>query len=159
MMNFPAILVATIVTLPIGFIWYHKSVFGTVWMRETGVTEESARKANMLKVFGLTLIFSFMLAFILPTLVIHQIGALQLTGGDLTEVKPSYTAFMADYAHNFRTFKHGALHGFMAGLFIILPSIGINAQFEGKGWKYILINAGYFIVCLTIMGGILCAWE
>lgn len=58
-MNFPAILVATIVTLPIGFIWYHKSVFGTVWMRESGVTEESARKANMIKVFGLTLILSF----------------------------------------------------------------------------------------------------
>jgi Protein of unknown function (DUF1761) len=158
-MNYLAVLVAALVTLPVGFIWYNKNVFGTIWMRETGITEESAKKANMLKIFGLTLLFSFMLAFILPTIVIHQVGALQLTGGDLTKVKPSYTAFIADYAHNFRTFKHGALHGFMAGLFIILPAIGINAQFENKSWKYILINAGYFIVCLTIMGGIICAWE
>ncbi|WP_294822670.1 DUF1761 domain-containing protein [uncultured Flavobacterium sp.] len=157
--NFTAILLATLVTLPIGFIWYHKKVFGTVWMRETGVTEESARKANMLKVFGLTLIFSFMLAFMLPTIVIHQIGALQLTGGDPATALPSYHEFAKDYAHHYRTFKHGALHGFMAGLFIILPSIGINAQFEGKSWTYILINAGYFIVCLTLMGGIICAWE
>jgi hypothetical protein len=37
--------------------------------------------------------------------------------------------------------------------------IDINAQFEGKSWKYILINAGYFTVCFTIMGGIICAWE
>jgi len=47
----------------------------------------------------------------------------------------------------------------MLGIFIVLPVIGINAQYEGKSWKYILINAGYFIVSLALMGGILCAWE
>lgn len=77
----------------------------------------------------------------------------------LATAKPSYAAFMADYGHAYRTFKHGALHGFMTRLFLALPMIGINAQFEGKSWKYILINAGYFTVCFTIMGGIICAWE
>lgn len=157
--NWLAMLVATLVTLPVGFIWYNKKVFGTVWMRESGVTEESAKNANMLKVFGLTLLFSFMLAFFLPPIVIHQVGALQLTGGDEAAALPSYHAFIKDYAHSFRTFKHGALHGAMAGIFLILPAMGINAQFERKSWKYVLINAGYFIVCLGLMGGILCAWE
>lgn len=157
--NWLAILVATLVTMPVGFIWYNKHVFGTIWMRETGVTEESAKNANMFKIFGLTILFSFMMAFFLPPIVIHQIGALQLTGGDPAQALPSYEAFINDYAHNFRTFKHGALHGSMLGIFIILPAIGINAQYEGKSWKYILINAGYFIVSLALMGGILCAWE
>lgn len=157
--NFLAILVAALATLPIGFIWYNPKVFGTIWMNETGMTEEKAKGANMLKVFGLTILFSFMIAFILQMLVIHQFGALGMTGGDPALVKPSYDAFMADYGHAYRTFKHGALHGFMTGLFLALPIIGINSLFERKSWKYILINGGYFIVSFTLMGGIICAWE
>lgn len=157
--NWLAILVAAFATLPVGFIWYNKHVFGTVWMKETGMTEESAKNANMLKIFGLTIFFSLMISFFLPTIVIHQIGALQLTGGDPALALPSYQAFINDYAHHHRSFGHGALHGAMAGIFLILPAIGINAQYEGKSWKYILINAGYFTVSLAIMGGILCVWE
>lgn len=159
--NLLAILVAALATLPVGFIWYNPKVFGTIWMNETGMTEEKAKGANMLKVFGLTILFSFMIAFILQFLVIHQFGASGMIGGDPTavDVKPSYAAFMADYATAFRTFKHGALHGFMTGLFLALPLVGINSLFERKSWKYILINGGYFIVCFTIMGGIICAWE
>lgn len=158
--NFPAILVAALATLPVGFIWYNPKVFGTIWMNETGMTEEKAKGANMFKIFGLTILFSFMIAFILEFLVIHQFGASGMVGGPAAaDIKPSYHAFMADYGTAYRTFKHGALHGFMTGLFFALPIVGINSLFERKSWKYILINGGYFIVCLTIMGGIICAWE
>jgi hypothetical protein len=34
-----------------------------------------------------------------------------------------------------------------------------NALFERKGYKYVLVNAGYWIVCLGIMGGIVAAWR
>ena len=47
---------------------------------------------------------------------------------------------MADYGDAFRTFKHGALHGTIAGIFIALPIIGTNALFERKSAKYIFIN-------------------
>jgi hypothetical protein len=158
--NFLAILVAALATLPIGFIWYNPKVFGTIWMNETGMTEEKAKGANMFKVFALAILFSFMIAFILQMLVIHQFGALGMIGGDpAAVVKPSFEAFMADYGHAYRTFKHGMLHGFMTGLFLGLPIIGINSLFERKSWKYILINGGYFTVCFTLMGGIICAWE
>ena len=46
-------------------------------------------------------------------------------------------------------------HGFLGGLFIALPILCTNALFEQKGWKYIWINAGYWIVTMTIMGGII----
>lgn len=154
-----AILVAALVTLVIGFIWYNPKVFGTIWMKETGMTEEKAKQSNMLKVFGLTIFYSLMLSFIMPALVIHQMGALGMVGGDPTLAKPSYEAFLADYGTAFRTFKHGALHGFMSGLFIALPITAINGLFEQKSWKYILINAGYWIISMMIMGGIICGWE
>lgn len=102
-----------------------------------------------------------MLSLIVPGLVIHQMGALGMIGGPefVATAKPSYADFLADYGTEFRTFKHGALHGFMSGLFFALPVTAINSLFEQKSWKYILINAGYWIVSLTLMGGIICAWE
>ncbi|WP_367277991.1 DUF1761 domain-containing protein [Flavobacterium sp.] len=66
---------------------------------------------------------------------------------------------MADYGETFRTYKHGALHGFIAGLFIALPLISINGLFEQKSWKYMAIQAGYWTVILTIMGAIICGWK
>lgn len=158
-MNFLAIIAAALSTLVIGFIWYNPKVFGTIWMRESGMTEEKAKNSNMAKVFGMVIFFSLLIAFILNPIVIHQYGALGLIGGDPSKALPSYAAFMADYGDHYRTFKHGALHGSMTGIFLALPVIGINSMFEQKSWKYILINGGYFIVTLAIMGGILCAWE
>ena len=61
-MNFIAILVAAVVPTVVGFIWYNPKVFGTVWMKESGVTEETMKSANMAKIFILSFIFSFMFA-------------------------------------------------------------------------------------------------
>lgn len=156
--NFLAILAAAFSTLIVGFIWYNPKVFGTAWMKSAGLTEEELKGANMAKIFGLAILFAIMLAFMLQAIVIHQSGVVSLTNGDIANAKPSYEAFMADYGMAFRTFKHGALHGFLAGIFLALPIIGTNALFERKGAKYILINTGFWTVCLTIMGSILCGW-
>ena len=156
--NFYALLAAAFSTLVIGFVWYHPKVFGTIWMRESGMTEEKGKGMKMPMVFGLCFVYSFFIAFILEALTIHQFGALGMVGGDPTLAKPSYAAFMADYGMAFRTFKHGMLHGFIAGLFFALPVIAVPALYERKSWKYILINGGYWVVACMIMGGIVCGW-
>lgn len=157
-MNFLAIAVAAMSTLVVGFVWYHPKVFGTVWMREAGLTEEQLKKGNMLKIFGLTLILSVLISMVVMMLSVHQIGAMGMVGGDPTTALPSYQVFMDDYGMAYRTFKHGALHGFLAGLFFALPLIAINGLFEHKSAKYIFINSGYWIVSLMIMGAIICGW-
>lgn len=157
--NFIAIIVAALVPLIVGFIWYNPKVFGNAWMQASGMTEEQIKGGNMAKIFGLSLLFAFLLAFMLPTLVNHQMAAVSLTGGDVENALPSFQAFMDDYGDAFRTFKHGVLHGVLAGIFIALPILGTNALFERKSTKYILINSGYWIVTLGIMGGIICGWK
>ena len=57
-MNFIALFVAAIITLFVGFIWYHPKVFGTIWMKEAGLTEDQLKTGNMLKIFGFTYLFS-----------------------------------------------------------------------------------------------------
>jgi hypothetical protein len=154
-----ALLVAAISALVVGFIWYNPKVFGTVWMKEAGMTEENMKGANMAKIFIMAFIFAFLLAMTMMQMSIHQTGALSLIGGDTTKALPSYAAFMADYGNHFRTFRHGALHGVLAGVFVALPILGTNALFERKSAKYILVNSGYWIVTLGIMGAIICGWK
>jgi hypothetical protein len=81
-----------------------------------------------------------------------------MVGGDEMNAKDSYTAFMKDYGMAYRSFGHGALHSFMAGIFFVFPLIAINAMFERKSWKYTMINTAYWTITITIMGGIICGW-
>jgi hypothetical protein len=155
--NFLAILVAAIVPMIVGFVYYHKNVVGTAWMSVTGMTEDKAREGNMAVIFIVSYILSIMLAFALNSMVIHQNGLLSVFGGDASN--ELYKQAFEATKDSFRTFKHGALHGFIAAVFIGLPILGTNALFEQKGWKYIWINAGYWAITITIMGGIICAWR
>ena len=157
--NFLALFVAALSTLVVGFVWYNPKVFGTIWMKESGITEEKMKGGNMLLTFGVSLLYAFFISLILQMLTIHQFGALGMVGGDPSIAKPSYEAFMADYGTAFRSFKHGALHGFMTGLFLALPLIGTNALYERRSFKYTLVTGGFWIVCFMIMGGIICAWK
>jgi len=66
-------------------------------------------------------------------------------------------AFANKYADVHRTWSHGAVHGVIAAISVALPLIGINSLFERRGWKYIGIHFGYWLLALALMGALLCA--
>ena len=159
--NFLIFALAALIPLIMGFIWYGPLLFQNAWMKQLGFTEESLKGGNMALIFILCYVFSFLMAFFLQFIVIHQTGvysslmesgATELSGDALTY----FNDFMAKYGNNFRTFKHGALHGTMIGLLIVIPIFGTNAIFEKRTFKYVMINGGYWVVSLALMGGILC---
>ena len=154
--NWLALLAAAASSLVVGFIWYGP-LFGKAWMSATGMTEEKMKTGNIGVIFGVTLLLYVMLAFTVNGMVIHQIAAEQLafTNPDAD----SFKAFMAEFGNVHRNFGHGALHGAIGSIFFVLPVLGINALFERKGWKYILINVGYWTIALAAMGSILCGWK
>ena len=92
----------------------------------------------MTMIYILSIVYTFLISFVLRFLVIHQTGALGMNG-DPSKALPSYQTFMTDYGTTFRTFKHGALHVFMKGLFMILPI----ALYERKSFIYVEISYGY----------------
>ena len=163
--NLLAILAATLVPLVMGFIWYNPKVLGTAWMSAAGLTEEKLKGANMAVIFLISLLFSFLLAFQIQYMVIHQFHYYSILVGEKEFMDSksglwgSINDFMTAYGDRFRTFKHGAFHGFINALTVILPVLAINALFERKSWKYIWINWGYWAICFMIMGGIICAWR
>jgi len=129
-LNYLAIVAAAISTFIIGGLWYSPAVFGKAWMRENGFKEEDMKKGNMVKIFGL--------AFVLGL-----IAALNLAMFMGPENNPTM----------------GALWGFLAGAGWVATFVGTHYLFERKSFTLFLINAGYSIVALTIMGVIIAAWK
>lgn len=161
-LNFPILLLAALVPMIVGFIWYNPKVFGNTWMEVSGMTDEKIKGGNMALIFGLSFVLAFLLAFEMNFMVIHQnhLGSIFADQQDaLKAVTEHLDTNHGGWTENFRTFKHGALHGLIAGLFFALPVLGTNAMFERKGFKYILVNGGYWIVTTTLMGGVICQFS
>lgn len=163
--NFLAVLVAALVPMVMGFIWYNPKVLGNAWMQAAGLDEEKLKGANMAVIFGLSFVFSFLLAFFIQPMVIHQFHVASVFYDYKDQIKDVatpegnlYKQVMDLVGMGHRTFGHGMLHGVMGGLFVVLPVIATSAMFERKGFKYIAINAGYWIICMGIMGGIVSSW-
>ena len=163
--NFLVIFLASLVPMIIGFIYYHPSVMGKMWMDVNGFKEEDMKQGNMSVIFIASFILSFLLAFSIQFIVIHQyhLGSILMNHPEFqnpsTDLGKWFAEFMTTYGREFRTFKHGALHGFMTGLFMIFPTIGTTALYERRSFKYVMITSGFWIVCFTIMGGIICMMQ
>lgn len=162
-MNWLAMLVAALMPLAIGSLWYNDRLLGSRWIRETGLTTDQLKSGNMGVLFGVTFLLSFLLAFAVNFLVIHQYGVIGTLLGKpgIAETSEEFQlakSILEKYGTNFRTFQHGFLHGVMDAIVVVLPILGINSLFERKSWTYILIHIGYWIITLGLMGGIICAW-
>jgi hypothetical protein len=163
--NFLVLLAAAIIPMIIGFIWYHPKVLGTFWMQASGVTEDKLKSGNMALIFCLAFLFSFFMAFVIQFLVIHQMHTFSILGTQPDSSDPNSEAslmlkkFMELFGTSYRTFKHGALHGTMSGIFLAMPLVAITALFERRSFKYIAVHAGYWIICFGLMGGVICAFS
>lgn len=156
---------AALIPLLIGFIWYNPKVFGNTWMRLSNTPPpEQGKGPNMALMFGLCYILSVLVAFALMSITIHQMGVYGVLANEPAMKDPNsdlmqmVNGFMTQYGNNFRTFKHGALHGFLTGFMIAIPVIGTSAIFERRGFKYVAITAGYWMFSMAILGGTICQW-
>jgi hypothetical protein len=160
--NMYMIFISALIPMIIGAIWYNPKVLGNAWMKSSGVTEEQTKTGNMLMIFGVSYLFAVLMSIMLIPITTHQSGIMSLfvmdadfgvAGSASTE---AYNAIMNDLGAKHRTFGHGAMHGVLAAITIALPVIGTLALFERRSWKYIWIHAGYWIISMALMGGVIC---
>lgn len=127
------VLIAAVAAFLIGALWYSPVLFAGAWVRAHGHTPErlSAMQANAVRAYAGSLVAYVLMASVLR-LLLHHIGA--------------------DSAAD------GAAWGFHAWLGFALP-IGFTAYlYSGKPVASFLIDAGYQLVYMTIMGAILGSW-
>jgi hypothetical protein len=128
--NWLAVFTATISAFLLGGLWYSKKLFGTRWMQEIGLTEESIVQSNTARTFGTTLVLQFIAATALAVFL----------GADSNWIS-------------------GLNSGALIGLLWIATSYGTTYLFEQRSLYLFMINAGYNVVLFAIMGAILGAWH
>lgn len=153
--------VVGLIPIIVGYVWYGP-LFGKKWMSVNGFTPASLEGGNMPLILGLSFLFGSFIAAMLSGMVIHQGHIFQVMMPEVAEsgsaVQQQFNDLMAQYGGRFRDFNHGVVHGAFVGVLFTFPMIAINALFERRGWAYILIHAGYWLVCMMLMGGVLCAF-
>lgn len=129
--NYWAVLVATILSMVIGSVWYAKPVFGKIWMQLVGLTEEKAKQSAG-KAMGGMLIGAFIQAYVLA----HMVDYIQAT-----------------------TVIQGLQAGFWLWLgFIAAVSIA-EVLFAHRPFKLWLITCSYQLVVMLVNAVILAAWQ
>ena len=119
------IILAALAFFVVGALWYGV-MFGKAWQKAAGLSDEQVQSGNMVKIFGLTLLFELLIA----TVLAHQFA---MSGA-------SDRAIMMISI------------GFAAG--VMVPAIGINYLYQRKTAALFFIDAGHFIFGMAAMGGV-----
>lgn len=159
--NWYMFFVAGLIPMVVGAIYYHPKVAGNAWMKINGFTEDSLKTGNMAAIFIVSYVFSVLIAFFLSSVVIHQGAVWSMMHPDIMEAgsaaQQEFNSLMETYGNRHRSFSHGAIHGFWISVFFALPLIGTVALFERRGGKYILVHFIYWMITLSLVGGLICS--
>ena len=128
--NWIAVVVAGVSAFALGGVWYSPALFGKAWMKENNLSMEEVRAGNKGKIFG---------GSILLSLIMSANLAMYLRTPDIN-------------------FQLGLRYGLLAGVWVFC-GIAMVALFELKTLRYILINGGYCLIALGLMGAIIGAWR
>lgn len=129
--NWLAVLAAALVNFFIGGLWYSPALFGKVWMRANGFSEEDVKRGSPAAIFGLSFLFCLVMA-------------VNLAG------------FLSDPS---TTLGFGIVAGLLAGFGFAAMGLGVIAMFERRPPAYLWVNGGYLTVAFTAMGAILGGWR
>ncbi len=156
--NWYILLVAAVIPLFTGAIWYNAKVFGGALKKISGANAEGEKGGHKPIIYILAYVLGLFLAVQMMTITIHQMHVFSLFDGVANAKEPGsdLMILMEKYGHNFRSFGHGAFHGILSSVFFVLPVVGIIALFEKKGGKYIFIHTGYWAITMMLMGGLIC---
>jgi len=122
--NWLAVVLGTLAFFAVGAIWY-SALFGKIWQRELGMSDEQLKSGlNMPLIFGTCLL--------LEIVVVLTLGHL--------------FAFLHPGNHAIMMMATGF------GLAIMTPAVGINYLYQRKSLKLFLIDAGHFVVGMTVVG-------
>jgi hypothetical protein len=128
--NWIAVVVAGLSAFALGGVWYSPALFGKAWMKENNLSMEEVQAGNKGKIFGWSILLSLIMSANL---------AMYLRTPDIN-------------------FQLGLLYGLLAGVWV-LCGIAIVGLFELKTLRYILINGGYCLLALGLMGAIIGVWR
>ncbi len=129
--NVWAIIVAALVNMVVGSIWYSKSAFAKSWSKASGKSLDVMMAAGN-KGYAASALGAIVMAVVLR--------------------------YVVDWA-GVTSAGLGAWVGFLIWLGFVATSMAPNIIFSGQPMKLWHINAGYYLVVLVINGALLAVWT
>jgi hypothetical protein len=127
--NWLAVAAVTVLSFMLGAFW-HSVLFKKGWSEDSGSKYNSENHGNPAVIFGLSA-------------VLHIIAVIGL----------------AMFIGNSASAMEGLLKGFIVSTVWIATSIGVTYIFVGRTFRLFLIDAGFYVVFLSLGGLILGAWH
>jgi len=124
--NWLAILVITILSFMLGAMWHSKLLFGKAWTEDSKTKYNSDLHGNPLIVFALSAVLH----------IIAIIGLSIFIGSNSSAID-------------------GLMIGFIVSTVWISTSIGVTYIFVGRSFRLFLIDAGFYVLFLSLAGLIL----
>ncbi len=134
--NWWAILVATIASFAIGSLWYGP-LFGKAWMNAMGFTKEDVKNANVGRAYTVTFVMGLVLAFAF-SILINYVEAWKGSGLVWTD---------------------GLMGGFYLWLGFLFSVKISDAMFGQARMSGVFIDSGYRLVWMLVTGVILAVWR
>ena len=141
--NWIAVVVAALIPSILGAIYYGP-LFEKQWLSSLGKTKEEMVPSNMGVTYGLAMLMALLAS--LSIKLTNELTHKDVVNGELV-------------FGSFHTFGHGALHGAMLCITIVVPIIVSLSLFHKSSGKNIILNVIFWIICFALMGGILDAWN
>ena len=132
--NIVAVLLASIVSMILGFLWYSPIILGKPWMKEKGMNMETMKKEQ--KEMGKWYLISFVLSLITAYVLAHVI------------------ALSLNFFH-YPKHQTGLTSAFWMWLGFVMPVQATATLFGNRNWKLFGIDTGYQLVSLIGMGVVL----
>ena len=129
--NYLAVLVSAIAYWLLGAVWFGV-LFTKPWMGLEGITEAQARSANPVLPYVVSFALNLLIAFVLAQLCAWRSAT---------------------------TAARGASLGVFVWIGLIGPTVYTTYMYEMRPLNLFLINEGYVLVGLCLMGAILGAWT
>jgi len=156
-------IVAALIPLLIGAVWYNEKVFGKVVMDANG----EGKRGHPAVVYGGALVLGIVLSFTYKFLGDHHYAFQTFfrpdtehgVGVDVASPFGIQLKELIDgYGTRFHSWTHGLAHSFMISFFVLLPVMAINDLFEGRSFKYFITVWGYWVLTIAAMYMLLAQW-
>jgi hypothetical protein len=129
MVNYLAIIIAALAGFGLGMVWY--TVLSKPWLHAIGKTEAQVERRGMALPLLTSFVALLIMAWMLAGIMVHM-GQVTVRGG--------------------------LIAGFLVWLGFVITTMGVDHAFTGEKPLLTLIDGGYWLAALLIMGAVIGAF-
>jgi hypothetical protein len=134
--NLIPVIIAGVINMVLGALWYSPYVLGKLWMRSMGKTEEEMKQGSSGSSMGFLYVVNTIASLLFAYVLAHIIKFASIT-----------------------SFAGGVKVGFWVWLGFVVTTVIPGYLYEGRPKMLYFIFISYQLISIAAMGGILAVWH